>query len=171
MKDALPVIQRACVKIMAQKIKKPTKILFGIVVARFHEHISESLLKACLDEFSRLGICDCQIQIVHVPGAFEIPVAALKLASRKSIQAVICLGAIVRGQTLHYELVANECARGIQQVALQTGKPVVFEVLAADTVALCEERAKEGDRDNKGASAARVAFEMAELVRKIQGNA
>jgi 6,7-dimethyl-8-ribityllumazine synthase len=142
-------------------------VLFGIVVAKFHEHISERLLKACLDEFSRQEICDCQVKVVHVPGAFEIPLAALKLASQKSIRAVICLGAVIRGQTLHYELVAGECARGAQEVALKTGKPVIFEVLAADTVALCEERAKEGDRNNKGASAARVAVEMAELFKKI----
>jgi 6,7-dimethyl-8-ribityllumazine synthase len=142
-------------------------VQFGVVVARFHEHIVERLLKACLDEFSRLGICECQVKVVHVPGAFEIPVVALKLASRKNIQAVICLGAVIRGQTLHYELVAGECARGVQEVALKTGKPVIFEVLAADTVALCEERAKEGDRNNKGASAARVAVEMVELLKTI----
>jgi 6,7-dimethyl-8-ribityllumazine synthase len=156
---------------MAKKIANPkccaSGVLFGVVVSRFHEHISEGLLKACLDEFSRLGICECQVKVVHVPGAFEIPVAALKLASQKSIRAVICLGAIVRGQTLHYELVANECTRGVQEVALRTGKPMVFEVLVADTVSLCEDRAKEGDRNNKGASAARVAAEMAELIRKI----
>jgi 6,7-dimethyl-8-ribityllumazine synthase len=156
---------------MPKRIVKPkccaSGVLFGIVVAKFHEHISERLLKACLDEFSRLGICECQVKVVHVPGAFEIPVTALKLTSQKSIRAVICLGAVIRGQTLHYELVAGECARGAQAVALQTGKPVIFEVLAADTVALCEERAKEGDRNNKGASAARVAVEMAELFKKI----
>jgi 6,7-dimethyl-8-ribityllumazine synthase len=171
MEGVLPDFQRRAQKDMAKKISNPKccaeGVLFGVVVGRFHEHISERLLKACLDEFSRLGICECQVKVVHVPGAFEIPVTALKLASQKSIRAVICLGAIVRGETLHYELVANECARGIQEVALRTGKPMVFEVLVADTVSLCENRAKEGDCDNKGASAARVAVEMAELLRKI----
>lgn len=156
---------------MAKKSIKPKccagKIPYAVVVARFNEHVTERLLKACLDEFSRLGVCECQVQVVHVPGAFEIPVTALKLAQKKNVRAVVCLGAVVRGQTFHYELVAQEAARGIQDVALKTGKPVIFEVLAADTMALCEARAKEGDRDNKGASAARVAVEMAGILERM----
>ena len=140
---------------------------FAVVVSRFNEAITERLLKACLDEFSRHGVCDCQIKVVHVPGAFEIPVAALKLAQDKKIEVVICLGAVIRGETFHYELVAGECARGAQDVALRTGKSVIFEVLAADTVGLCEARARSGDRDNKGASAARAALEMAEILRAL----
>jgi len=140
---------------------------FAIIVSRFNEHISESLLKACLDEFSRHNVCECCIRVVRVPGAFETPVAALRMARRKDIAAVVCLGAVIRGQTFHYELVAQECARGVQEAALRTGKPVIFEVLAADTVELCEARAKTGDRDNKGASAARVALEMVETLRKL----
>ena len=147
--------------------KCSSKPRFAVVVARFHESISESLLKACLDEFSRHDVCECEVQVVHVPGAFEIPVAALKLAQKKNIEAVICLGAVIKGQTLHYELVAGEAARGIQDVALRTGKPVIFEVLAAETIELCQARAKVGDHDNKGASAARVAVEMTEILKKI----
>ncbi len=142
-------------------------VRFAVVVSRFNEAITQRLLKACLDEFSRHGVCDCEIQVVHVPGAFEIPVAALKLALKKNIQAVICLGAVVRGETFHYELVAGECARGVQDVALMTGKTIIFEVLAADTMSLCEARAREGDRDNKGASAARVALEMVEIFKQL----
>ncbi|MBF0123213.1 MAG: 6,7-dimethyl-8-ribityllumazine synthase [Candidatus Omnitrophica bacterium] len=143
------------------------KILYAVIVARFHEHITEKMLKACLKEFSRLHIDESQVQVVRVPGAFEIPVMALKLAQKKNICAVICLGAIIKGQTLHYELVAEQSARGIQEVALKTGKPIIFEVLAADSQDLCEARAQEGDRDNKGASAARVAVEMVETLRKV----
>jgi 6,7-dimethyl-8-ribityllumazine synthase len=142
-------------------------VKYAVVVARFNAFITDKLLKACLDEFSRLKVCACEIQVVFVPGAFELPVTALKLARKKNIQAVICLGAVVKGQTFHYELVAQESARGIQEVALLTGKPVVFEVLAADTIGLCAARAKEGDRDNKGASAARVAVEMVQTLKAI----
>ena len=142
-------------------------IPYAVVVARFHEHITEKLLKACLDEFSRLDVCECQVQVVRVPGAFEIPVTALKLAQKKNIRAVICLGAVIKGETFHYELVAQETARGVQEAALKTGKPVIFEVLAADSMELCEARAKEGDRDNKGASAARVAVEMVEILKGL----
>lgn len=145
-------------------MKKP---MFAIVVARFNEAITSSLLKACLAEFVRAGVKEKDIQVVSVPGAFEIPVTALKLAEQKKIKAVICLGAIIKGQTFHYELVAQETARGIMTVGLQTGKPVVFEVLAADTISLCEARAKPADRDNKGASAARVAMEMAGIFKDL----
>ncbi len=154
-------------------VKKPShskcssKPRFAVVVSCFNEFITENLLKACLDEFSRHDVCECEVQVVRVPGAFEIPVVALRLAQKKNILSVICLGAIIKGQTLHYELIAREAARGAQDVALQTGKPVVFEVLVADTIALCEARAKVGDRDNKGASAARVAIEMAETLRTL----
>ncbi|MBF0619699.1 MAG: 6,7-dimethyl-8-ribityllumazine synthase [Candidatus Omnitrophica bacterium] len=150
---------------MNKKQVKPkccaTGVQFAVVVARFNQNITDKLLKACLDEFARLGVCECQVQVVPVPGAFELPVTALKLALKKKIKAVICLGAVIKGQTFHYELVAQEAARGIMDVALKTGKPVVFEVLAADTVGLCLARAKDGDHDNKGASAARAAFDMA----------
>lgn len=144
-----------------------SKAKFGIVVAKFNDFITDKLLKACMDEFSRHGVCDCEVQIVEVPGAFELPVAALKLAMKKNIRAVICLGAVIKGQTLHYELVAEAAARGTMDVGIKTGKPVVFEVLAADTVKLCEARAKEGDRDNKGASAARTALMMVQTLNDL----
>ncbi len=140
---------------------------FAVIVSRFNAFITDHLLKACLDEFSRLGVCECEVQVVFVPGAFEIPLTALKLAQKKNIQAVIGLGAVIRGQTLHYELVAGEAARGMMEVSLRWGKPVVFEMLAADTMQLCAARAKPGDRDNKGACAARTAFEMISLLKDI----
>ncbi len=138
-----------------------------MVAGEFHASITESLLKACVDEFSRHGVCECEIQVVRVPGAFEAPLTALKLARRKNIQAVICLGAVVRGETFHYELVAQAAARGIMEVALSTGKPVIFEILAADTLKHCQERAREGDRDNKGAAAARAALDMVRTLKTI----
>lgn len=147
-------------------LKCSPKPRFAVIVSLFNEGITEKLLEACLDEFSRQGVCECELQVVKVPGAFEIPVTALKMARKRNISAVVCLGAIIKGQTLHYDLVATETARGVQEVALLTGKPVIFEVLAAETVALCQARAMPGDRDNKGASAARVAVAMAELFKK-----
>lgn len=154
-------------KTVLHKKTSAHKPCYAVVVSRFNAPITESLLKACLDEFSRLGVCECEVQVVYVPGAFEIPVTALKLTQKKNIEAVICLGAVIRGQTYHYELVAGQAARGVMDVALKSGKPVIFEVLAADTVKLCEARSKPGDRDNKGASAARVAFEMVGTLRGI----
>ena len=155
---------------MAKKVMQTScagKPKFAVVAAEFHASITESLVKACLDEFSRHGVCECEIEIVRVPGAFEIPLMALNLAQRKTILAVICLGAVVRGETLHYELVAQSCARGIMEVSLLTGKPVVFEVLAADTIKLCQDRARAGDADNKGASAARVALTMVRILKTM----
>lgn len=151
--------------------KAAVKPRFAVVVARFNAPITDSLLKACLDEFSRLGVCECEVKVVPVPGAFEIPVTALHLARQKNIEAVVCLGAVIRGETYHYELVANETARGIMEASLLTSKPVVFEILAADTIQLCEARALAGDRDNKGASAARVAVEMANTLKDIKSHA
>ncbi|MFH0754079.1 MAG: 6,7-dimethyl-8-ribityllumazine synthase [Candidatus Omnitrophota bacterium] len=145
----------------------PAKPRFAVVVARFNTAITDNLLNACLNEFSRQGVCECEVQVVHVPGAFEIPVTALKLAQKKHILAVIGLGAVIRGETFHYELVAIETVRGMMQVSLQTEKPVIFEVLAADTIKLCQSRAKAGDQDNKGASAARVALEMVKTLNEI----
>jgi 6,7-dimethyl-8-ribityllumazine synthase len=140
------------------------KPAFAVVVGQFNEAITEKLLQACLDEFARARVC---VQVVRVPGAFELPVTALKLAQKKHIRAVVCLGAVIKGETFHYELVARESARGIMQVSLATGKPVIFEVLAADTVALCQARARVGDRDNKGASAARAAMAMAAALKAL----
>lgn len=144
------------------------KAQYAIVVASFHQEITSSLLTACLDEFKQLGVPASSIVVTEVPGAFEIPLTALMLAKKKNIKAVVCLGAVVRGQTFHYELVAQECARGIQDVSLRTKKPIIFEVLAADTIQLCQKRAQKKDKDNKGASAARVAVAMVKTLMKIR---
>lgn len=144
-----------------------SKVRFAVIVSRFNDFITNNLLEACLEEFTRLGVSRDSLEVVHVPGAFELPVTALLLAKKKHIEAVICLGAVIKGQTAHYELVAAETARGLQSVALATGKSVVFEVLVADTIELCSARARKGDRDNKGACAARTAFEMGSLLKGL----
>jgi 6,7-dimethyl-8-ribityllumazine synthase len=155
------------VKKVLKKNKNLLSARFAVVVSRFNPDITGGLLEACLNEFIRLKVAVSDVQVVYVPGAFEIPVTALKLAEKKNIEAVICLGAVIRGETLHYELVAGAAAQGIMEVALRTAKPVIFEILAADTVQLCEARARTGDGENKGASAARTAVEMVDSLRNV----
>ena len=111
------------------------------MASSFNDFITKGLLKACLTELKRQGLRESQITTVWVPGSFEIPLAALKLAKRKDIDAVICLGAVIRGETYHFEVVANECARGIMEASLLTGKPVIMGVLTTDTVAQAQARA------------------------------
>lgn len=135
----------------------------AVVVSRFNEFITKKLLDGCLKELARLGIKQKEIIVVWVPGAFEIPVAALKFARNKKIDAVICLGAVIRGETMHFELVARGAAMGITEVALRTGKPVIFGILATETV---EQATKRCGRENKGIEAARNAVEMANLLKK-----
>lgn len=152
---------------MARSTDSKTKAgEYAVVVSRFHEPITQRLLDACLAELKRNGIKTADITVVWVPGAFEIPVAALKLAKQKTVRAVICLGAIVKGETLHYELVARESAKGVMDVALRTGKPVIFEILSAETLGLVQARA-EKDGTNKGVDAARAAVEMVDLFRRV----
>lgn len=134
-----------------------------IVVSRFNEFITKKLLEGCLKELRRLGVKENEITVIWVPGAFEIPVAALKFAQKKTVDAVICLGAVIRGETMHFELVAHSAAFGITEVALRTGKPVIFGILATETV---EQAAKRCGRENKGIEAARNALEMVNLLKK-----
>lgn len=138
---------------------------FGLVVARFNEFITSKLLSGCMDALQRHGVEEDQIEIIWVPGAFEIPLAAQKLAS-KDYDAVICLGAVIRGATPHFEYVAAEVTKGIAQVSLQSAKPVVYGVITADTIEQAIERAgtKAG---NKGWDAAVTAIEMANLLREL----
>ena len=139
---------------------------FAVVVSHFNDFITKNLLAGCLDELKRSGIKESQIKVYWVPGSLEIPVAALSLARKKSVDAVICLGAVIRGETLHFELVAENAARGIAQASLLTGKPVIFGVLATDTVDQAYKRSqKKGD--NKGKDAALAAVEMVNLLSEI----
>ncbi len=139
---------------------------FGIVVSRYNEFITKRLLDGCLKELSRLGVQENQVTVVWVPGSFEIPLAALKLAKQKSVSGVICLGAIIRGETIHFDLVAKAVADGVLQVILKTEKPVVFGVLATETVNQAYKRS-EAKGDHKGKEAARNVVEMVNLMSRI----
>ncbi len=138
---------------------------FGIVVARFNEFITNKLLSGSIDTLVRHGVDRENIDIAWVPGAFEMPLAAQKMASR-GYDAVICLGAVIRGATPHFEYVAAEVTKGIAQVGLNTGIPVVYGVITADTIEQAIERAgtKAG---NKGSDAASTAIEMINLFKEM----
>jgi 6,7-dimethyl-8-ribityllumazine synthase len=138
----------------------------AIVASRFNDFITKRLLDASLAELRKQGLKDKQVTVVWVPGSFEIPVTALKLAKKKNIDAVICLGAVIRGETYHFEVVANECARGIMQASLATAKPIIMGVLTTDTVGQAEARAG-GKSGNKGRDAAIDALEMTALLKKL----
>ena len=139
---------------------------FVIVAARFNEFVVEPLLKGALDALRRHGVSDKQIEIVRVPGAFDIPVAVRKLANAKRYDAIITLGAVVRGQTPHFDYVAGECAGGVSRIALESGIPIAFGVLTTDTMEQAVDRAG-GKAGNKGADCALVAIEMANLLRRL----
>ncbi|MBP7056201.1 MAG: 6,7-dimethyl-8-ribityllumazine synthase [Candidatus Omnitrophica bacterium] len=139
---------------------------FAIVISRFNEFISGKLLEGCLDTLVRHGAQDNAQDVVWVPGAFELPILALKLAKSKKYDGVICLGTVIRGATPHFEFVASEAAKGIAKVSLDTGIPCIFGVITADNLEQAIERA--GTKDgNKGRDAAMVAIEMANLYGKI----
>jgi 6,7-dimethyl-8-ribityllumazine synthase len=138
---------------------------FGIVVSRFNEFITNKLLSGCLDTLIRHGVNPDDIDIAWVPGAFEMPLVAQKMAAH-DYDAVICLGAVIRGGTPHFEYVSAEVTKGIAQVGLNTGRPVIYGIITADTIEQAIERAgtKAG---NKGADAAVTAIEMVNLLKNI----
>ena len=139
---------------------------FAIVISRFNEFISSKLLEGCVDTLVRHGAQENAQDVVWVPGAFEIPVVALKLAKSKKYDGVICLGTIIRGATPHFEFVASEAAKGVAKVSLDTGIPCIFGVITADNLEQAIERA--GTKDgNKGRDAAMSAIEMANLYERI----
>ncbi len=138
----------------------------AIVVARFHEHVTGRLLEGALASLRARGVSDDAVDVAWVPGAFEIPQVAQRMAATGAYDAVICLGAVVRGETAHFELVAAEAARGVAEVGRETGVPVIFEVLATETLAQAEDRAG-GPHGNKGWDAAEAALEMADLLERL----
>ena len=140
---------------------------FGVVITRFNDFVVESLLRGALDALKRHGAADKQIEIVRVPGAFDLPVAARKLALSRRYEALIALGAVIRGQTPHFDYVAGECASGLARIALETGVPIAFGVLTTDTMEQAVDRAG-GKAGNKGADAALAALEMANLLRRLE---
>lgn len=137
---------------------------FGLIVSRFNSFISDRLVEGALDALVRHGAEEDAIQLVRVPGAFEIPVTAKKLAAAGQLDAIICLGAVIRGATPHFDYVSAEVSKGVAAVSLESGLPVVFGVLTTDTIEQAVERAgtKAG---NKGFEAAMGAIEMANLFR------
>jgi 6,7-dimethyl-8-ribityllumazine synthase len=139
---------------------------FAIVISRFNELIGKKLLDGAIDCLLRHEALDKDITVIWVPGAFEIPLAAQKAAQTKKFDAVICLGAVIRGATPHFEYVSSEVTKGIAQVSLQTGLPVIYGILTTDTIEQAIERAgtKAG---NKGFSAANAAVEMVNLFKEI----
>lgn len=139
---------------------------FAIVVSRFNEFITTRLLEGAVDALTRHGADPDKIDVVKVPGAFEIPVTAERLASTHRYDAVICLGAVIRGATRHFDYVAGEAARGVAAAALKTGVPTIFGVITADTIEQAIERAgvKLG---NRGFEAALAAIEMAHLFAQL----
>ena len=137
---------------------------FGIVASRFNEFITQKLLEGALDALKRHGASDEAIEVAWVPGSFEIPLVAKKMAESGRYDAVICVGAVIRGSTPHFEYIAAEVTKGIAQAALTTGVPVIYGVITTDTIEQAIERAgtKAG---NKGFAAAESAIEMANLLR------
>ncbi len=139
----------------------------AIVVSKFNDFITKRLLEGCLKELKACGTPESLIQVAWVPGSLEIPVIALKMAQKKDIQAVICLGCVIRGETIHFDLVARGVADGVAKVALQTAKPVIFGVLTTETVEQAYKRTQTKG-DHKGRDAAIAALEMIDVVRKIK---
>ena len=146
----------------------PPEGRFAIVVARFNAMVTEAMLVGCRDAFVRHGVADDRLDVVRVPGAFEIPLLARRLAGSGRYAAVVCLGCVIRGETDHYDHVAGQAAAGVMQAGLATGVPVVFGVLTTDTVeqALNRSGLKAG---NKGADAALTAIEMVNLIGQVAG--
>jgi 6,7-dimethyl-8-ribityllumazine synthase len=138
----------------------------AIAVARWNDFITSRLLEGARDGLRRHGVADANVDIAWAPGAFELPLVATRLASSGRYDAVITLGAVIRGATSHYDLVAGQCAAGVAKAAADTGIPVIFGVLTTDTIEQAIERAgtKAG---NKGFEAAAVAIEMADLLRRV----
>jgi 6,7-dimethyl-8-ribityllumazine synthase len=139
---------------------------FGIVAARFNDFITSRLLDGAIDALQRHGATDSDIEILKVPGAYEIPLAAKMLAKSKKFNAIICLGAVIRGATPHFEYVSAEVSKGVASVSMETGLPVIFGVLTTDTIEQAIERAgtKSG---NKGWDAALSAIEMANVMKQM----
>jgi 6,7-dimethyl-8-ribityllumazine synthase len=139
---------------------------FAVVVSRFNDFITNKLLSGSIDALVRHGAAEKDIEVIKVPGAFELPLAAKKVAEKKSYDAVICLGTIIRGATPHFDYVAAEASKGIATASMDSGIPIAFGVVTSDTIEQAVERAgsKSG---NKGWDAAMVAIEMAQLLKKL----
>ena len=141
---------------------------FAIVVSRFNEEITEGLLAGAREALAAAGVRDDDVSVFHVPGAFEIPLAAMRAAESGQFAAVICLGCLIKGDTMHFEYIADAASHGIMRVGLDTGVPVAFGVLTTLTDDQAAVRAARGE-GNKGAEAARAALEMVRVLRQMPG--
>ena len=139
---------------------------FGIIVSRFNEFLSSKLLDGAVDTLKQHGVLDNSIDVVWVPGSFEIPIATQKMAKSKRYDALICVGAVIRGATPHFDYIANEVAKGVARISLDTGVPCIFGIITADSLEQAIERAgtKQG---NRGRDAAINAIEMANLFAEL----
>ena len=140
-------------------------VRIGVVCGRFNDHITNRLLDGAGNALAVHGVAEADVITVWVPGAYEAPMAAKALIANDLVDAVVCLGAVIRGETSHYDFVAGECARGIQDVQLATGVPVVFGVLTTEN--LEQALARSSDDDNKGEESVRTALEMVSLLRQL----
>lgn len=141
---------------------------FVILASRFNEFVVDTLVRGALDALRRHGASDKQVEVVRVPGAYDMPLVARKLALSRRYDAIIAVGAVIRGQTSHYEHVAGECAAGLSRVSVETGIPVAFGVLTTENTEQAIDRAG-GKAGNKGADAAASAIELVNLLRRLEG--
>jgi len=141
---------------------------FAIVASRFNEFIVASLIRGAVEALERHGAKAEHVELIRVPGALELPVVIRKLLAQRRFDAIIALGAVIRGETAHFQYVAGECARGLAQLAVESGVPIAFGVLTTETIEQAMERAGTKS-DNKGAEAAVTAIEMANLLRHLDG--
>lgn len=141
---------------------------FAIVASRFNEFIVASLIRGAVEALERHGARGEQVELIRVPGAFEMPVAIARLLAARRFDAIIALGAVIRGETPHFQYIAGECASGLARLAIESRVPIAFGVLTTDTIEQAMERAGTNN-DNKGAEAAVTAIEMANLLRRLDG--
>ena len=139
---------------------------FGVVVSRFNDFITSNLLTGALDVFSQYGVDEDDLKVLKVPGAFEIPQAAKKLCSTGNFDAIVCLGAVIRGETSHFDYICTEASRGVGQVGLEFNVPVLFGVLTTENLEQAVARSGSGS-SNKGRETALAAIEMATLYKKL----
>ncbi len=154
------------INLLEGKVVAPEGMKVGIVASRFNSFIVQKLLDGAVDGLVRHGVEESNIDAVWVPGAFELPVIAQKMAENDKYDAVICVGAVIRGATTHYDLVANESTKGIAQIGLKTGKPVLFGVITTENIEQAIERAG-SKAGNKGYDCALSAIEMVNLIAAI----
>lgn len=154
-----------CMKIIEGELQAKG-LKFGIIVSRFNDFITSKLMEGALDALRRHGADEKEIEVVKVPGSFEIPLVAKKLAAKGVYHAIICLGTVIRGATPHFEYVSAEVSKGIASASMETGVPIAFGIITSDTIEQAVERAgtKSG---NKGWDAAITAIEMAQVMKKL----